>query len=40
VFRAMSTERDRYDYVQPGHLWDGKDDDEVAKIIRDTLAEL
>ncbi|RYP66887.1 hypothetical protein DL771_007544 [Monosporascus sp. 5C6A] len=40
VFRAMSTERDGYDYVQPGHMWDGKDDDEVAKTIRDTLAEL
>jgi hypothetical protein len=40
VFRAMSTERDGYDYVQPGHLWDGKDDDKVAETIRDTLAEL
>ncbi|KAJ4328353.1 hypothetical protein N0V84_001224 [Fusarium piperis] len=40
VFRAMSTERDSYDYVQPGHLWDGKDDNEVAKVIQDILAEL
>ena len=40
VFRAMSTTRDNYDYVQPGHLWDAKDDEEVAKIIRDTLGEL
>jgi hypothetical protein len=40
VFRAMSTERDGYDYVQPGHLWDGKDEDELAKTIRDILAEL
>ncbi|KAH7218858.1 hypothetical protein DER44DRAFT_846806 [Fusarium oxysporum] len=40
VFQAMSTERDGYDYVQPGHLWDGKDDNEVAKVIQGVLAEL
>ncbi len=37
VFRIMSKERQGYDYLQPGHLWDGKDDDEVAKAIRDAL---
>jgi subtilisin family serine protease len=40
VFRAMSETRDNYDYVQPGHLWDTKDDEEVAKTIRDILGEL
>ncbi|KAK2752267.1 pfs domain-containing protein [Colletotrichum kahawae] len=39
VFEAMSEERDGYDYVQPGHLWDGKKEDELAKGIRDILAQ-
>ena len=40
VFYAMSTERDLYDYVQPGHLWDDKDDDKVAERIQDILMNL
>ncbi|KAH6997701.1 peptidase S8/S53 domain-containing protein [Ilyonectria sp. MPI-CAGE-AT-0026] len=41
VFRAMSTERDNYDYVQPGHLWNSIDgDEELARTIKRILAEL
>ncbi|KAF7552614.1 hypothetical protein G7Z17_g4205 [Cylindrodendrum hubeiense] len=40
VFRAMSTAKSGYDYVQPNHLWDGKTESEVAKVIQDILDEL
>ncbi len=40
VFSAMSTERDGYNYVQPEHLCGGKEDDELARSIRDILAQL
>lgn len=38
LFEAISEERDGYDYVQPGRLWDDKDETELAEDIRDILA--
>jgi hypothetical protein len=37
VFREMSTKRDGYDYVQPGLLWDGGGEEQLARKIGDIL---
>jgi len=40
VFQAMSTKRDGYDYVNPGHMWDGKSDEDVIRSIQDILDDI
>lgn len=40
VLKAMSAKRDGYDYLNPGHLWDGKSDEIVIKRIQDILEEM
>ncbi|KAH7218860.1 hypothetical protein DER44DRAFT_846810 [Fusarium oxysporum] len=40
VFRAMVSERDGYDYLNPLNLWDEREDEEVARHIREIIQDL
>lgn len=41
VFEKMSKKRDKYDYVQPGRLWDGENtDDDIAEEIQGLLENI
>ncbi|OPB42086.1 hypothetical protein A0O28_0032030 [Trichoderma guizhouense] len=39
VLRVISRERDKYDYIQPGHLWDGNDDGRIIRAIQEAIAD-
>lgn len=40
VLSAMSTERDHYDYVQPGRIYDVRDEGRMIGVIKDVIARL
>lgn len=40
ILKAMAQDRDGYDYVQPGYVWNGRENKEIAKIIKDILCDI